>query len=112
MRLKYLVFALTLQLPHPHEINQQIASFPNAYFSDLITTQLNDNVIILGHRWLDLHMLEGIVDLGLIYNGTTSIELGILGGVDCAPRGFEEISRESFELIIKEGQLEPGAIIH
>jgi len=70
---------LLLIKPHPHEINHMIASFPNAYFADLLTTELNDNVIILGHKWFDLHMLKGIVDLGIIYNGTTAIELAILG---------------------------------
>ncbi len=70
---------LLLIKPHPHELNQEIASFPNEYFSDLIKTELNENVIIIGHRWFDLHMLKDIIDIGLIYNGTTSIELGIMG---------------------------------
>ena len=33
----------------------------------------------MGHKWFDIHKLQGIVDLGLIYNGTTAVELGILG---------------------------------
>jgi len=64
---------------HPHEFKEEIASFLNEYFTDLIEVDLPDNVIILGHRWFDIHQLREIVDLGLIYNSITSVELGSLG---------------------------------
>ena len=70
---------LLLIKPHPHELNQEISTFGNEFFSELIDVELNKNVIFLGHKWFDIHMLKDIVDLGLIYNGTTSIELGVLG---------------------------------
>jgi len=69
---------LLLIKPHPHELNQEISTFGNELFSDLIETELNKNVIYLGHKWFDIFMLKEFVDIGLIYNGTTSIELGIL----------------------------------
>jgi len=69
---------LLLIKPHPHELNQEISTFGNELFFDLIETDLNSNVIYLGHKWFDIHMLKEFVDIGLIYNGTTSIELGIL----------------------------------
>ncbi|WP_456391293.1 hypothetical protein [Profundibacter sp.] len=70
---------LLLIKPHPHEMNNQIATFLIEYFEDLIEEPLGENVMILGHRWFDIHDMKGRVDLGLIYNGTTAIELGLLG---------------------------------
>ena len=70
---------LLLIKPHPHELNMQIATFLTEFFTDLIETNLNDNVLILGHRWFDIHALKEFVDLGLIYNGTTAVELGVMG---------------------------------
>ncbi len=71
---------LLLIKPHPHELKEQIACFLNQYFFDLIEEkQLPDNVILCGHRWFDIASLKNFVDLGLIYNGTTSVELGVLG---------------------------------
>ena len=70
---------LLLIKPHPHEINNQIATFPNEYFLDLINVDLNDNVAIIGHSWFDIYDMKEMIDLGLIYNGTTAVELGILG---------------------------------
>ncbi|WP_306004598.1 hypothetical protein [Aquicoccus porphyridii] len=70
---------LLLIKPHPHELNNQIATFLTQYFTDLFEEPLNDNVLVLGHRWFDIHDLADIVDLGLIYNGTTAVEMGLLG---------------------------------
>ncbi|WP_297771208.1 hypothetical protein [uncultured Roseovarius sp.] len=70
---------LLLIKPHPHELNNQIATFLTQYFTDLFDTPLGDNVLVLEHRWFDIHDLEDIVDLGLIYNGTTAVEMGLLG---------------------------------
>ena len=70
---------LLLIKPHPHELNNQIATFLTEYFEDLLEEDLSENVMVLGHRWYDIHDLKDLIDLGLIYNGTTSIELGLLG---------------------------------
>lgn len=69
---------LLLIKPHPHELNNQIATFLTQYFTDLIDTPLGDNAMVLGHRWFDIQDLAEIVDLGLIYNGTTAVEMGLL----------------------------------
>lgn len=64
--------------PHPHENKNEIAAFLTETFRDLITEQIPDNVIFLGHNWFDMHELKDLVDLGLVYNGTTTVELGLL----------------------------------
>lgn len=69
---------LLLIKPHPHELNNQIATFPTEYFEDLIEEPFGENVAFLGHRWFDIHDMKERMDLGLIYNGTTTIELGLL----------------------------------
>lgn len=69
---------LLLIKPHPHELNNQIATFLTQYFTDLIDTPLGDNAMVLGHRWFDIQDLADIVDLGLVYNGTTAVEMGLL----------------------------------
>ncbi|HTO31954.1 MAG TPA: hypothetical protein VL202_12355 [Pararhizobium sp.] len=70
---------LLLIKPHPHEMNNEIATFPNELFTDLIKNPSSENVMVLGHRWFDMHDMEQLIDIGLIYNGTTTIELGIMG---------------------------------
>lgn len=70
---------LLLIKPHPHEMRNEIGVFLTERFFDLIETELTDNVILLGHHWFDLHDLDGLIDLGVIYNGTSAAELGVLG---------------------------------
>ncbi len=70
---------LLLIKPHPHEMNEQIATYLNQYFRDLIDGPLPDNVIYLGHRWFDIAALKRFVDLGTVYNGTVAVEMGLLG---------------------------------
>ncbi len=70
---------LLLVKPHPHELNNQIATFPTEYFVDLVEEPLGDNAMILGHRWFDIHDMKELIDIGLIYNGTTTVELGLMG---------------------------------
>lgn len=77
---------LLLIKPHPHEMNNSIATFPNEFFTDLLTEPLDENVMILGHRWFDMFDMKDRIDLGLIYNGTTAIELGIMG-IPCVLAG-------------------------
>ena len=70
---------LLLIKPHPHELNQSIATFPNQTFRELIQAEMGENVIYLEHGAFDIYDLKGRIDLGLIYNGTTAIELGVIG---------------------------------
>ncbi len=69
---------LLLIKPHPHELRNEIATFLTEYFVDLIEVDVPDNVIITGQDWFDLHDLDGLVDVGLLYNGTTAVELGLM----------------------------------
>jgi hypothetical protein len=70
---------LLLIKPHPHEMRNEIGVFLTERFLDLIEADLPDNVLLLGHRWFDIHDLEGLIDLGVVYNGTSAAELGVLG---------------------------------
>ena len=36
-------------------------------------------MLLLGPRWFDIADLAGRIDLGLIWNGTTAVELGLMG---------------------------------
>ena len=69
---------LLLIKPHPHELRNEIATFLTEYMTDLIEVDLPDNVIIIGQDWFDLNELGELIDLGLIYNGTTAVELGLM----------------------------------
>ncbi len=77
---------LLLIKPHPHELNNQIATFPTEYFSDLLEEPLGDNAIFMGHRWFDMDDMRHRIDMGLVYNGTTTIELGLMG-IPCITAG-------------------------
>ncbi|MEH6663759.1 MAG: hypothetical protein V7678_02815 [Brevundimonas sp.] len=69
---------LLLIKPHPHELRNEIATFLTEYMTDLIEVDLPDNVVIVGQDWFDLNELGDLIDLGLIYNGTTAVELGLM----------------------------------
>jgi len=70
---------LLLVKPHPHERRNEIGAFLTETFEDLIEVPRSDNVRVLGHDWFDMADLDGVIDLGLVYNGTSAIELGLLG---------------------------------
>jgi len=70
---------LLLIKPHPHELNNEISTFPTEFFKDLIEEPVNENTLFMGHRWFDMDDMRERMDLGLVYNGTTAIELGLMG---------------------------------
>lgn len=70
---------LLLIKPHPHEMNEQIATYLNQHFRDLIPADLPQNVVYMGHRWFDIESLTRFVDFGTVYNGTVAVEMGLLG---------------------------------
>lgn len=70
---------LLLIKPHPHELNDQIATFPTEYFRDILTEEFGENTMFLEHRWFDIHDIGERIDMGLVYNGTTTVELGLMG---------------------------------
>jgi capsular polysaccharide export protein len=77
---------LLLIKPHPHEIRNEIGLFMTEHFFDLIESELPDNVILLGHRWFDVRDLDGLIDLGVVYSGTSAVEFGVLG-IPCVLSG-------------------------
>lgn len=68
---------LLLIKPHPHELNQQISTFGNAVFRDIIEKE-NQNTIFLDHNWFKMDDLKDLIDFAIVYNGTSSIELGVM----------------------------------
>jgi len=69
---------LLLIKPHPHELRDEIATFLTERLTDLIQGDLPSNVVIAHPDWFDLKDITELVDLGVIYNGTTAIELGLV----------------------------------
>lgn len=69
---------LLLIKPHPHELRDEIATFLTERLTDLIDGELPDNVVIVPPDWFDVGDISELVDLGVIYNGTTAIELGLV----------------------------------
>ncbi|NHI01612.1 hypothetical protein [Oceanimonas sp. MB9] len=65
--------------PHPHELKPEIALDLVEGFNELITHTPNDNVILLGHRDINGHALAPHLDLAILYNGSSSLELTAQG---------------------------------
>jgi capsular polysaccharide export protein len=70
--------ALVLVKPHPNEINKTYAQAAE-YFTDLITVPCSDNVILLQHRWFNIRDLVPLLDLGVLWSGSTALELTASG---------------------------------
>jgi capsular polysaccharide export protein len=70
--------ALVLVKPHPNEVNKTYAQ-PAEYFRDLIDVPCPDNVILLEHRWFNIGDLLPWLDLGVLWSGSTALELGASG---------------------------------
>ncbi len=70
---------LLLIKPHPHELKPEIALDLVDTFSDLIATDLPNNVRLLEHREINVHALAPYLDLAILWNGSSSLELTALG---------------------------------
>jgi len=70
---------LILIKPHPHELKVEIAMKIGQYLRDIIPAQLPENVIFLDHDSFNTHEIARIVDLAVLWNGTSSMELTSLG---------------------------------
>lgn len=68
--------------PHPYEARPEIAGNVNQFFTDMIEQPIPPNMIILAHNWFNLHALFPHLDLGVLWNGTSGLELG-LHGIPC-----------------------------
>jgi len=65
--------------PHPHELRPEIALDLVDYFADLIKVDMASNVRMLGHREINVHALAPYLDLAILWNGSSSLELTVLG---------------------------------
>lgn len=70
---------LLLIKPHPYELRESIGCFLNQTFREIITEPFGDNVIYLGHDWFEIREIAEFLDLALIYNSTTAIEVASIG---------------------------------
>ncbi|WP_439437651.1 hypothetical protein [Salinivibrio costicola] len=70
---------LLLIKPHPVELVAESALDLQQYFRDLLPDELPENVIFLGHNEFRVTELAPYLDLAILYNGTSSLELTILG---------------------------------
>lgn len=68
---------LYLIKPHPYESRPEIAGRVEQFFTDMIESTLPTNVLILGHDWFNLYSLFPLIDLGVMWNGTSGLELGL-----------------------------------
>lgn len=103
---------LVLIKPHPHELRYEIARNPRQFFTDLIKVPIPDNVLVMGHRWFNVRDLIPLIDLGVLWNGTSCVELAGSGvpvvmcddwGPRDYPVGFTAPrSREHYEQIIRD----------
>ncbi len=65
--------------PHPHELRPEIALDLVDRFEDLISSKLPHNVRLLGHREINVHALAPYLDLAVLWNGSSALELTLLG---------------------------------
>lgn len=69
---------LLLIKPHPHEAKTHMHQ-PAEWFLDLIDVPVPSNVILLGHHWLNMRDLLPYLDCGILWHGTSALELGMAG---------------------------------
>ena len=78
---------LLLIKPHPHELRDDIATYPSEMLADWLPSDPPDHVIVLPHHMFNLYEVVEFIDLAVMWNGSSSIELGILG-VPCVVCGL------------------------
>jgi hypothetical protein len=70
---------ILLVKPHPHELRPEIALDLVESFHDLISVEVPDNVRLLGHKDINGHALAPYLDLAILYNGSSGLELAAQG---------------------------------
>ena len=65
--------------PHPHEVRPEIALDLVYGFNELITEDIGDNVFLLEPKDINSHTLAPYIDLAILYNGSSSLELASQG---------------------------------
>ncbi len=104
---------ILLVKPHPHELRPEIALDLIGGFHDLIDTEIKPNVKLLGHRDINVHALAPYLDLAVLWNGSSSLELTALGipVMMCSHFGNHDYpvdliypkSRKQYETYLKAG---------
>ena len=81
--------ALILIKPHPHEKRPEIARHLTEYLFDLIEVDVPENVVLMDNSWFNNNEITQVMDLGVLWNGTSCLELGAAGipVVMCAYHG-------------------------
>ena len=69
---------LLLIKPHPNEMRKTFSQ-PSELFVDLISTEIPGNVVVMQHDWLNIGQLATFLDLAVLWSGTSSLELSVLG---------------------------------
>ena len=67
---------LLLIKPHPYEKRSEINVQLTEYFTDLIEEEISDNIIILDNNWFNNNDLYKYLNVGILWNGTSMLELG------------------------------------
>jgi capsular polysaccharide export protein len=70
---------LLLVKPHPHELRPEIALDLVEGLHDLVEVKVPENVKILGHKDINVHALAPYLDLAILYNGSSALELTAMG---------------------------------
>lgn len=70
---------ILLVKPHPHELRPEIALDLVESFHDLIAVDTPENVLLLGHKDINGHALAPYLDLAILYNGSSGLELAAQG---------------------------------
>ena len=70
---------ILLVKPHPHELRPEIALDLVDSFEDLIQCEIGSNVRVLGHKDINGQALAPHLDLALLYNGSSGIEMTAQG---------------------------------
>ena len=70
---------LLLIKPHPHELRTEIALDLVEFLRDVVPAILPDNVIFLDHKEFNVAEMANLLDLAVLWNGTSSLELAIMG---------------------------------
>ena len=65
--------------PHPHELRPEIALDLVEGFADLISVEIKPNIYILKHKDINTYELAPYLDLAILWNGSSSLELTAQG---------------------------------
>ncbi len=77
---------MVLIKPHPHELRPEISRHLTEYLFDVVHEEIPDNVILLQHNWFNNQNIQDLVDVAILWNGTSCLEMSVWGVpvVNCA----------------------------